>query len=85
MEKELDSGIPVKIITYREEHFETREIDCGKHGFVTVAKKDLWEALREGFNYGDCIAFEIAEGIADYCTEEEFELSDQELCRLIYG
>lgn len=76
---------PVKIITYREERFETRTVDCGNLYFLTVAKEDFADALNEGMFNIDYTAFELADQIDYFCTEEEFLLPDQELSQLIWG
>lgn len=82
MKKKLRAEI---VITYKENQYESRKLNCGKYGYVYVAKENLWLALREGIYNEDYIASEIDEGIAYYCTDNEFELPDQELYHLIYN
>lgn len=72
-------------IFYRQQTFITRLVDCGEHGIVKVAKKDLEEAIREGCLNCDGEAIEIDETICYYCDNAEFLYADKVLENLIYG
>ncbi|MCD8251024.1 MAG: hypothetical protein LUD40_03170 [Phocaeicola dorei] len=71
-------------IVYRQQTFITRLVDCGVHGTVTVAKKDLEEAIREGFFNCDGEAIEIDETISYYCDNAEFLYADRILENIIF-
>lgn len=71
-------------IVYRQQTFITRLVDCGVHGTITVAKKDLEEAIREGFFNCDGEAIEIDETISYYCDNAEFLYADRILENIIF-
>lgn len=72
-------------IVYRQQTFVTRLVDCGEHGIVKVAKKDLEEAVMEGCFNCDGEAIEINETIAYYCDNAEFLYADKVLENIIFG
>lgn len=72
-------------VVYRQQTFITRLVDCGEHGIVKVAKKDLEEAVREGCFNCDGEAIEIDETISYYCDNAEFLYADKVLENIIYG
>lgn len=71
-------------IFYRQQTFITRLVNCGVHGTITVAKKDLEEAIREGFFNCDGEAIEIDETISYYCDNAEFLYADRILENIIF-
>lgn len=72
-------------IVYRQQTFVARLVDCGEHGIVKVAKKDLEEAVMEGCFNCDGEAIEINESIAYYCDNAEFLYADKVLENIIFG
>lgn len=72
-------------IVYRQQTFVTRLVDCGEHGIVKVAKKDLEEAITEGCFNCDGEAIEINETIAYYCDNAEILYADKVLENIIFG